>query len=241
MRQPAISVVRGVILAALGCCAILATGSTARASENGDSISVKFGGTEAPCSGTHLDQTAVAGAPDVQSANWNNADGPSDSLSNLIRDTQGVASTSSATILWNATDTWASGNNNMFSGDDKTLFSCYLDENDAPLQIRVRVTGVPDDFATYDVYVYFLGDGQHRGGVYTVNGNAQFGFVTAASTGTNGYVDAGQTVPPAVGNYLVFRGLSAGTIDIMADDDIGFRAPINGIQIVNTSGAGQAR
>jgi len=235
MRLAAISVVRSVALASLAWCVILATGSTARASVNGDTISVKFGGTDAPCTGTHLDPTALAGAPAVQSANWNNADGPSDSLSNLVRDTQGVATTSSAAVLWSASDLWASGTNNMFTGDDKTLFSCYLDQNDAPLTIRVRVMSVPDDFATYDVYVYFLGDGIHRGGVYTVNGNAQFGFVTAASTGTNGYVDAGQTVPPAVGNYLVFHGLSGDTIDIMADDDIGFRAPINGIQIVNTT------
>jgi hypothetical protein len=207
-----------------------------------DTISIHFAANEPAPFGSALAPTARAGA--VESANWNNASNETGTLTNLVRDTGGMPATTAASVTWSATNTWSSGSNDIFLGDNHTLMLGYLDQNREPSStkgcsdpsspcIRVTINDVPDDFQTYDVYVYFLGDAQHRGGVYTVNGVAAFGFVTAGSTGP-AFVDAGQQVPPAAGNYLVFSGLSERTISITADNDVGFRAPLNAVQIVNT-------
>jgi hypothetical protein len=82
--------------------------------------------------------------------------------------------------------------------------------------------------------LYFLGNTSHRGGVYTVNGVARFGFITNDVTGPN-FVDAAEAVPPAAGNYLVFRGMSGTAITIIADNDIGNRSPLNAVEIVSNA------
>jgi hypothetical protein len=226
-----------IAIVALG--AILVA-SGAQASVRGDSIAVKFGAEQPTPDGSHLAPSAVAGAPGVETSNWNNVEGPNDSLDNLVRDTSGTATTSNATVVWATSNTFTSGSNDNFRGDDHTLMLGYLDQNADASPIRVRLIGLPQDFETYDVYVYFLGSNAHRGGVYTLNGTSygevsQFGFVGAEDTGPD-YVDAGQLVPPAKGNYLVFRGVSGSTIDITADNDIDNRSPINAIEIVNRTG-----
>jgi hypothetical protein len=223
----------------LAALAVMPLASRVQASVRGDSIGVKFGADQPSPDGSHLLPTAVAGVPGVESANWNNAEGASDSLDHLVRDTLGVPTTTEAMVIWRATNTFDSGSNDSFRGDDRALMLGYLDQNADATMIRVRILGLPDDFATYDVYVYFLGSGPHRGGVYTVNGASfgevsQFGFVGVEDSGP-AYVDAGREVPPAKGNYLVFRGLSGHTLDITADNDIDNRSPINAIEIVNTT------
>jgi len=220
-------------------CVSLVMASSARASVRGDSIGVKFGADQPLPDGSRLSPTAVAGVPGVESANWNNADGPSDSLDNIVRDTHGVPTTTGASVIWSTTNTFTSGSNDNFRGDDHTLMLGYLDQNADAAPIRVRFIGLPDDFEIYDVYVYFLGSNAHRGGVYRLNGVSfgevsQFGFVGVEDTGP-AYIDAAELVPPAKGNYVVFRGLSGRTIDISADNDIDNRSPINAIEIVNTT------
>jgi hypothetical protein len=219
--------------------AALPLASRAQASVKGDSVGIKFAADQPSPDGSRLTPDAVAGVPGVESANWNNAEGPSDSLDHLVRDTLGIPTTTAATVIWVSTNTFSSGSNDNFRGDDRALMLGYLDQNADATPIRIRMIGLPDDFATYDVYVYFLGSSPHRGGVYTVNAASfdevsQFGFVGVEDTGP-GYVDAGLVVPPAKGNYLVFRGLSGSTFDVTADNDIDNRSPINAIEIVNTS------
>jgi hypothetical protein len=236
MKQPLV-----FTLIPVAALAAILVASRAQASVKGDSIGVKFGADQPTPDGSHLSATAVAGAPGIESTNWNNAEGPGDSLENLVRDTSGTATATAATVIWATTNTFNSGSNDNFRGDDHSLMLGYLDQNADATPIRVRFIGLPDDFETYDVYVYFLGSNPHRGGVYTVNGVlfgevSQFGFVGVEDTGPD-YVDAGQVVPPAKGNYLVFRGLSGSTIDITADNDIDNRCPINAIEIVNTTRA----
>ncbi len=240
MKKPFVST-----LIPIGTLTCLVIASSARASVKGDSIGVKFAADQPTPDGSHLSPTAVAGVPGVESANWNNAEGASDSLDNLVRDSLGVPTTTRATVIWATSNTFNSGNNDNFRGDDHTLMLGYLDQNTDASLIRVRFIGLPDDFETYDVYVYFLGSNAHRGGVYTVNGVlfdevSQFGFVGAEDSGP-GYVNAADLVPPAKGNYLVFRGLSGSTIDISADNDIDNRSPINAIEIVKTTHASNGR
>ncbi len=234
MRKPRSS--RSSLAAAI---ALLLAASSVHASVTGDSIGVKFGADQ-PCpDGSRLSPTAIAGVPGVESANWNNAEGASDSVENLVRDTLGVPTTTGATVVWATSNTLHSGYNDNFRGHDHTLMLGHLDQSADAAPIRVRVMSLPEDFATYDVYVYFLGSNPHRGGVYTVNGvlfgeRSQFGFVGTENSGP-AYIDAGGMVPPAKGNYVVFRSLSGRTIDITADNDIDNRSPINAIEIVNTT------
>jgi hypothetical protein len=54
-----------------------------------------------------MDLTDVAGVPTVASANWNNVSTKGGVSTSLIRDTNGVATTTGATVLWEATNTWA--------------------------------------------------------------------------------------------------------------------------------------
>jgi hypothetical protein len=236
MREPV-----AFALISVAALAAVPLASRAQASVKGDSVGIKFAADQPSPDGSRLPPDAVAGVPGVESANWNNAEGPSDILDHLVRDTLGIPTTTTATVIWASTNTFFSGGNDNFRGDDHTLMLGYLDQNADATPIRVRIIGLPDDFATYDVYVYFLGSSPHRGGVYTVNAPtfdevSQFGFVGVEDSGP-GYVDAGLVVPPAKGNYLVFRGLSGKTFDITADNDIDNRSPISAIEIVNTSQA----
>lgn len=229
-----------VSVAALAAMLVLVA-SRAQASVKGDTISIKFGANEPMPDGSALDPTAVAGVPGVDSANWNNAFLEVGSIDNLVRDTQGTPTTTDASAIWAATNTWCSVGcgdefNNNFAGDDYKLMAGYVDQNTVPFTIRVVISNLPDDMAaSYDVYVYVLGGVPERGGQYTVNGMTKFGFV--GGDGFNGpdYVEDPGDDTSQRGNYLVFRGLSGNRVDISADNSIDFRAPINAVEIVNTS------
>src|SRR5262249_47937063 len=112
-----------------------------QAGESTDSISIKFGANEPAPGGSALAPTAVAGLPGFESANWNNASGASSSLTNLVRDTFGSASTTNASVIWSATNTWSSGGFN-FTGNDKTLMNGYLDQNTEPALIRIQISNL---------------------------------------------------------------------------------------------------
>lgn len=226
-------------LVAVAALAVMLVASRAQASVKGDTISIKFGADQPSPGGSALDPNAVAGVPGVESANWNNASDAQGTISNLVRDTLSTSAPSGASGSWFCTDTWSAGGNDNFGSDDYKLMNGYLDQNEVPSVITISITNLPDDMAaSYDVYVYFLGDSVRRGGVYTVNGVSKFGFVCVDCTGP-GYMDAGQVVPPAKGNYLVFQGLSGNTVSITSDNDIDFRSPINAIQVVATPQLGR--
>lgn len=228
-------------LVAVAALAVMLVAPRAQASVKGDTISINFGANEPSPGGSALDPDAVAGVPGVASANWNNAFLEVGEVDNLVRDTQGTPTTTDASVIWAATNTWCSVGcggefNNNFKGDDRLLMAGYVDQNTVPFTIRVVISNLPTDMAaSYDVYVYVLGGVPDRGGVYTVNGVQKFGFV--GGDGFNGpdYVEDPGDDTSQRGNYLVFRGLSGNRVDISADNSIDFRAPINAVEIVNTS------
>src|SRR5689334_8879583 len=79
----------------------------AQAGVNTDTISIHFGADEpTQGAGSALNPADVAGV--VPSANWNNGQKSGGVLSALVRDTNGVAITTGATALWEATNTWSS-------------------------------------------------------------------------------------------------------------------------------------
>jgi len=113
--------------------------------------------------------------------------------------------------------------------------------------------GIPDQLYGdgYDVYVYALGGVEARGGGYRVLGADGTNLAPGPSAG---YVDVQGPMDPAtyveaiptagawaVGNYMVFRGLSGQnaasiTVEATTESPHGFgdthRAPINAIQLV---------
>jgi len=187
----------------------------------------------------------VTGA--VPSANWNNAFGMIGEVKQLARDTNGVAMTTDASVMWSATNTWSSTGrgeeNNNFTGPDHDLMRGYLDQNTpTPSTTIIQFTNIPADMAiNYDVIIYTLGGVPNRGGEYTVNGSAPK-FVVASGNGVFNGPDFIEALgdDPAFGtndwgNFVAFRGMSGDSVMITATNTFGDvpRAPINGVQIVN--------
>jgi hypothetical protein len=230
------------LIAGVAFIALLAAVPAAQAGTTSDSISIHFAADEpTQTGGSMLDPSEVAGV--VPSANWNNATTRGGVLSGLVRDTNGVATTTDATVLWEAWATFASHdksaaeNNSTFdptTADYKVMLG-YLDPqkgpvagstNDAPSPSIVVVTNLPANIAsgTYDVYVYGLGGRSNRGGEYTVNGAGPLYLLAGGdtdqgpATGQNGYVLAKGTDPAFgaddFGNYLLFQGQTGSTITI---------------------------
>jgi hypothetical protein len=227
----------------------------ARAGVNTDTIGIHFGADEpTEGNGSMLDPTDVVGVPAVASANWNNVTKKGGVSMNLIRDTNGVATTTGAEVLWEATNTWASigkpnETNNNFTGANATLMTGYLDQNTkTPSPTFVQIRSLPDDMAAgkYDVYLYMLSStAGESAGEYTVN-NAGPKFVVASG-------DMGQFAGPDFveakgddpnygsadfGNYVVFSGQTGSMVTITTVNLFDFsggtdpRAALNAVQIV---------
>src|SRR5262249_47608473 len=118
------------LLLAMAATAAVVCGSVAQASVNGDTISIAFARDEPPGTpGCMLAPTDVAGALGYASANWNNTIGGADTLAGLVRDTNGVATTTTASVTWQSIGTWSTESNppartefnNGFTGADETL------------------------------------------------------------------------------------------------------------------------
>ncbi len=231
-----------VSVAALAAMLVLVA-SRAQASVKGDTISINFGANEPSPDGSALPPDAVAGVPGVASANWNNAFMSVGEVDNLVRDIRGTPTPTGASVVWFTTNTWCNLGcggefNNNFLGNDRILMVGYIDQNDVDITIRVRISDLPDDMAaSYDVYVYVLGGVPDRGGEYTVNGVTKSGTVGGVPFIGPDYVEDPGQDHSTRGNYLVFRGLSGSTVDISALNTFGEtpRAPINAVEIVNTS------
>jgi hypothetical protein len=233
--------------------ALLAAVPLARAGTNSDTISIHFAANEPTGrGGSMLAPTDVAGV--VPSANWNNTTTRAGYVPGVVRDTNGVATTTSATVLFEASTTFASTGkgeeNNNFdpTTGDYALMSGYFDEPDAPSPSIVVVTNLPADIAsgTYDVYLYALGGRSDRGGQYTVNGVGPLFLLVGGDTdngpqtGPN-YVQAVGDDPNYgsndFGNYLLVPGQTGSTVTVTVTNlfsgfDTHPRAPLNGIQIV---------
>jgi hypothetical protein len=238
-----------VVAAAL---AAIVVAPVAQAGVNTDTISIHFGADEpTQVSGSMLDPTDVVGVPAVASANWNNVIKKGGVSIGLTRDTNGVAITTDATVLWEATNTWASTGkgeeNNHFTGANATLMTGYLDENTStPSPIFVQIRNLPNDIATgtYDIYLYALnGCPGESTGEYTVNNTGPKFVVAAGDTGQfsgPNFVEAKGDDPgygPSdFGNYVVFSGQTGSVVTITATNISGIpgkdRAVLNAVQIV---------
>jgi hypothetical protein len=227
--------------------AALTSALPAQAGTNSDTISINFGADEGGGAAS-LNPTDVAGV--VPSANWNNASTKGGVMTALERDINGVATTTGAAVLWEATNTWASTGrgeeNNKFdpSTGDYVLMTGYLDQNTStPSPTFVQIRNLPDDISTgtYDIYVYALGGVPGRGGEYTVNNVGPLYLIAGGDTGqfNSSFHQAAGTDPgygpDDFGNYLVFKSQTGPVVTITATNFIGGGAPravINGIQIV---------
>jgi hypothetical protein len=196
-------------------------------------ISINFvGGTGPGGSIPPMDPGEVAGV--VPRPNWNNAEGQVSYFSGLVDHTGAAVS---AFLAYDANNTWTTGipdepgNNRMMGG--------YLDSSASSTTIVV-IFGISSHITgPYDVYVYFNGDTHgSRFGYYTaLFWETKVGFDPAPFKG--GFVeDTGKG-----GNYLKFSGVPYDPLILLATpqspfgSENGFRAPINGIQIVPASGA----
>jgi hypothetical protein len=191
-------------------------------------ISINFVGGGGP-GGTipPMDPSEVAGV--VPYSNWNNEAGNTKYNVGPLVDQNGnvVAGTN---LTYASNNTWTTGI--VDAPGDNRLMGGYLDTTASDTTV-VYLTGVTG-LAPYDVYVYFSGDTHDvRHGFYTVLGlGTQEGQDTAPFTGT--YVrDTGSG-----GNYLLFTGGTSDSLVLLAtpqdpnSSDNGFRAPVEGIQIV---------
>jgi len=164
-----------------------------------------------------------------------------------MADAYGVREATAMTVVWDSANTWSSTGrgeeNNAFTGADKVLMTGYLDTGNATTS-TVKITGIPDELSSqgYDVYVYALGGVEARGGGYRVvpEGGAATAYVDVqAPMDPTTYVQAIPTPGSwAVGNYIVFGGMTASSITVEATTEGGHgfggtpRAPINAIQLI---------
>ncbi len=213
----------------------------------GQSLGLNFAATDPDAATSSLMASDIAGV--VPQANWNNMAGSAGTnVGGLMVNTGGSASASTATVTWSSPNTWRSttGNNQFPAGPDRILTSGYLDSTDllggGP---SITVNNLDSSLTSmgYDVYVYFISDsGLDRGGAYTIDDGSgpvvKYGstmdmptmFVEDPGTDNDNSID---------GNYLIFSGLSGASFTLTADASLttpnGFRAPINGVQIVSTA------
>lgn len=226
-------------------------------------IGLNFGAEE-PNGGNKgtLDPSESAGVASVAQANWNNLKGATGTAaSGIVADAKGAAQPTTVSVTWSSGNTWASTGrgeeNNKFTGSNLKLTTGYLDTGNATTT-TVSIASLPAKLTDggYDVYVYSLGGVGGRGGAYrvmdTASGKALTGWVRVQSpTNSTDFVEAtliGGADPNgaarhAVGNYVVFKGLTSANITVLARTaGFGFsgtpRAPINAIQLVTPGGLG---
>lgn len=175
-----------------------------------------------------------AGALTFAQDNWNNKDGPNGAGSALVDSANAAVD---ATLDWASAGTWGIGDPATvipFDGDSN-LMNGYLDTTDVSTT-AIKVVNIP--YRKYDVVVYIDGDSGNntRAGNYTANNivrpERRDGSNWPIADGGGTYTEA--TGSGVQGNFLVFRNLTGGTLDLTATPTTAglFRAPINGFQIV---------
>lgn len=211
----------------VGCLAA-ASLQTASASPEGNSIAINFGANE-PSSTEDLTSAVEGPAGVLGTATWNNIEGASGGPLELNADESGSSAGSSATVTWESNNTWSSTgkgeeNNTADAGDSRNLMSGYLDTN-ASDTIFVQVDDVP--YEVYTVYVYMKGGVIGRGGDYQISCQVQYHQDDAAFSG--------EFVEGASGDYVVFENITGSSLRVESTPVV-TRAPINGIEIVETPG-----
>jgi hypothetical protein len=215
------------------------------------SIGLNFGadneGGTAPTTSSLL-ATEVAGVPGAAQKNWNNLNTAAATMANLVADQNGTAQNTTATVTWNSPNTWTSEGdgeiNDVFTNaPDHTLMHAYLDTG-AATTTTVKIDNIPTNLTTnangYDVYVYINGGVPAKGGGYRIVDGANTntvlkGYVYARIQGRIPFYQPVQDNTSltnfGAGNYIVFRGLTAASIQIEATtaDGIGDAALVRGI------------
>ena len=225
----------------------------AKPSEVAYGVGLNFGADEPNGGfGGILPSVGTAGVPGVIQGNWNNLTNATGSSTVIMADKKGLAQPTAVSVTWSCPNTWASTGrgeeNNKLTDNDKLLMTGYLDTG-AASTTTVEISGLPTELTGkgYDVYVYLLGGVANKGGGYAV--------ADANDTVLTPWVDAQCPVNPtnhvqavptagtwAVGDYVLFKNLTAPSIKVLASTENGHgfgsnpRAPINAIQIVQTGG-----
>jgi hypothetical protein len=221
---------------------------------NGYSIGLNFGADEVNGDNTGtLAPADQAGIPAYAQKNWNNYTGPnSDSPQPASADNKGAAVSVTTTVEWASNGTWANAvgttndrgeHNNSLTGTDFNLMIGYLDTG-APTTTTVTIHSVPTDLINsgYNVVVYMLGGVSGRGGGYRItdlNDNEIKPWKLGdASSNPSTYIEDPGLDHTDTGDYMVFQGLTASDIKVVATTDFGLgfgstqRAPLNAVQLV---------
>jgi lamin tail-like protein/CotH protein len=191
---------------------------------------------------TLMSLTDVAGV--VPQANWNDLGGQSGTNLALVDDS---GAGTGATVTWTSNNTWRTDIDQTVSGDYR-MMKGYLDYLDNPVTpIQVTINNIP--YATYDLYVYFDGDGGDiRNGFHDVRNPTTSAVIAgpiyhqdpAATHFSGTYIQVPSTsntdqgVDTPEGNYKIFEGLTAASI-LLYGEGATFRVQTNGIQIVSTN------
>ena len=188
----------------------------------------------------------------VSQTNWNNLEGESGSASEIVADYGGSSLATDISVEWASNNSWASTgggeeNNEFQDRGDRLLFTGYLDTGDATIT-SVTIAGIPQEMqdAGYSVICYIMGGIPHKGGGYWVedaNGDVLTDILIGDSNeNSSQYVEDPGADHDDEGNYVVLKGLSAGSIVVKAATADGYgwaaegqgaiRAPLNAIQLV---------
>ncbi len=186
-------------------------------------LAINFGADEPPGVGSTVDGPAGI----YGTAVWNNTTGASGAAAGLL---DGDGAATAASVEYSSTNTWASAgrgeeNNTAPAGEDRDLMTGYLDTNNSGTPSAfVTLSGLAGIYDSYNVVVYIKGGVNNRGGNYTIGDQTLAHLDTAAFNGT--------FVEGATGDYLVFNGITGDSFTLSATADaVGFRAPINGIEV----------
>jgi hypothetical protein len=230
-----------VVLASLACAV--------PTSVSAQSLGINWIGSDAGnvnAEPSSLDPTDLAGV--VTQGNWNNLDlATGSATSGIVYDNgMGTAVPSTVTVDWASPNSWRSAGNNTFpTGGNRKLMSGYLDSNNtAAGGVMITVSNIDQALRgpSYDVYVYFLGDNaEQRGGGYTIDDGTGpvLKYGSSLGTPTMHIEDPGTDQDMSLdGTYLKFSGLTGSSFTLTTNTELtmpnGFRAPVNGIQIVRT-------
>jgi hypothetical protein len=208
------------------------------AAQTSPSVSINFtdpGTFGGPNPGANLASTELAGVTPL--ANWNNVSGVNGSTSNLMT-SAGTSFANLSVTIANSPNTWSSPANQLPATSDGKMIQGYIDTSATSIT-SVTVSGLLSAgfTGTYNVVAYGVGDNNGgRSGDYTI-GTQSFRMVDDQQfNGTYRQSMApGGSGPGQSGNYVLFTAISGDSflLTAQATQDLGgFRAPINGIQII---------
>ncbi len=195
----------------------------------GGAIGINFG---AGRENAALDAAAVAGV--VPQANWNNAAGNFGGPVGLLDDS---GSASGATLEYNTDEEWSSGTP---GSPDGTLLTGWIATQNTNGSNTITISAIP--YASYDLYFYLYHDRgsedidiSETGGAFPDYRGHEYDTDIAHDIVWIGQT-ASATEDAQRGNFVVFRDLSAGELNLVinAAGDLGSadRGAISGIQIV---------